>query len=691
MPKIKLFCILLIIILISPTKSKDVHYELLIKTVPGNPDGFPRPVIGVYDHKKLNMTDGRFLPEDRPFPGPLLRATIGDILHLKVHNMFDSDTTSIHFHGLHMKNNPWMDGVADVTQCGISPGKSFEYVFDLTQSGTFWYHSHTSTQYSDGLVGPIVIDPIEDLLLKEWSYTKEHILMLQDWFHEPSDNIITLYNGPRNIFKHFSPQYPWPTVSLLINGKGLFNCSTVDNWNYTLCNYDDVNPCDFDRKQCIPLRPPFYGNCHSVQDENPPFGVDKFSCDANHNARLRFINAAGNSPLRIWIDRHNLTIVARDGIDTKPSSVEYLTIPVGQRIDVIVNCDQDPKFDYYIFVTVATGFLPRGSVVPKIYSWAYLSYGKSNLPLEPLFYPSDHFDDAIEFYKDNITSEYGLVPTEDKFSKPADKRIVVTYGCSYEITSGYPLESWQVNDLIFPMPSTPILQQIKGFKAITNIDNSIIKLESGKTYEFVIFSADGAQQHPWHLHGYTLEFVKVGHIDLSALPTAMMDACGYPMPNTSSVDWNLILDPINKHMPILTIGDSFTVPNGGYVVFRFKADNEGPWMFHCHVNWHMMQGMMTIISVEKNGAYPSIKSPPKDFPICYPTNASINLDPHTKKIAIIVILSSFFSGIVLCLVIMLGLTFIARSKKCNKCTKYKRKPTNDESANRLLSEDELVD
>lgn len=50
-----------------------------------------------------------------------------------------------------------MDGVAGVSQCAIPPGSNFTYEFQvINQRGTFWYHAHTSVQYSDGLFGPIV-------------------------------------------------------------------------------------------------------------------------------------------------------------------------------------------------------------------------------------------------------------------------------------------------------------------------------------------------------------------------------------------------------------------------------------------------------------------------------------------------------------------------------------------------------
>lgn len=48
-----------------------------------------------------------------------------------------------HWHGLLQPGTFWADGVAGVTQCPISPNRSFEYVFRANaRAGTFWYHSH---------------------------------------------------------------------------------------------------------------------------------------------------------------------------------------------------------------------------------------------------------------------------------------------------------------------------------------------------------------------------------------------------------------------------------------------------------------------------------------------------------------------------------------------------------------------
>lgn len=39
------------------------------------------------------------------------------------------------------------------------------------------------------------------------------------------------------------------------------------------------------------------------------------------------------------------------------------------------------------------------------------------------------------------------------------------------------------------------------------------------------------------------------------------------------------------------------MPKMGYVVLRFRADNEGLWLFHCHVLWHHAVGMAMAFQV----------------------------------------------------------------------------------------------
>jgi hypothetical protein len=63
------------------------------------------------------------------------------------------------------------------------------------------------------------------------------------------------------------------------------------------------------------------------------------------------------------------------------------------------------------------------------------------------------------------------------------------------------------------------------------------------------------------------------------------------------------------------IKDTVVIPTSGYVVLRFRTTNPGPFMLHCHIDDHVIEGMAMIIDIapDKRPQYPS------GFPTCLPT------------------------------------------------------------------------
>ena len=72
-----------------------------------------------------------------------LQVCKGDRIIVDVTNALSTETTTIHWHGLHMRGRPWMDGVPSITQCPILPGHTFRYEFPADIAGSFIWHSHS--------------------------------------------------------------------------------------------------------------------------------------------------------------------------------------------------------------------------------------------------------------------------------------------------------------------------------------------------------------------------------------------------------------------------------------------------------------------------------------------------------------------------------------------------------------------
>jgi FtsP/CotA-like multicopper oxidase with cupredoxin domain len=96
----------------------------------------------------LDLGDGHtFRGYNASMPGPEIRVGAGDTVRVAVQNELEEATT-IHWHGLPVPNR--MDGVPDVTQEPIPPGRSFTYEFVAYPAGTYVYHSHAGYQLDQG-------------------------------------------------------------------------------------------------------------------------------------------------------------------------------------------------------------------------------------------------------------------------------------------------------------------------------------------------------------------------------------------------------------------------------------------------------------------------------------------------------------------------------------------------------------
>ena len=92
-------------------------------------------------------------------PGPTMRMTEGDLVHITVVNPITSKNShSMHMHSRH---EPIMDGTYGVSG-DIKPGENFTYTFVAGPAGLYPYHCHVSPivdHINHGLYGAMIIDP----------------------------------------------------------------------------------------------------------------------------------------------------------------------------------------------------------------------------------------------------------------------------------------------------------------------------------------------------------------------------------------------------------------------------------------------------------------------------------------------------------------------------------------------------
>ena len=76
--------------------------------------------------------------------------------------------------------------------------------------------------------------------------------------------------------------------------------------------------------------------------------------------------------------------------------------------------------------------------------------------------------------------------------------------------------------------------------------------------------------------------------------------------------------------------DTFVLRPDGHIVLRFKADNPGVLLFHCHIEWHVDQGLIATMVEAPLEIQKSLSIPQNHFDACitgkvpYSGNAAAN-------------------------------------------------------------------
>jgi len=151
-----------------------------------------------------------------------------------------------------------------------------------------------------------------------------------------------------------SPDFEGHTFSdnNLINGRMNFDCNSVPEGDKTKCTNNA--------------------------------GLSKFKFKAGKTHRLRFINSGSQGVERISIDEHTMTVIANDFVEVKPYDTKVVTIGTGQRVDVVVKADGDPKSTYWL-----RSNLTSCSSAKQPYALAAIYYNEADTEMIPTSTPWD--------------------------------------------------------------------------------------------------------------------------------------------------------------------------------------------------------------------------------------------------------------------------------------------------------------
>ena len=269
--------------------------------------------------------------------GPLIRAKTGDLLSVPVTNTLD-DATSIHWHGIAMRNND--DGVPGVTQTPIMAASAFEYNFLLGQPGTYWYHSHADMQRERALSGALIVDDPNEPM----AYDQEWIIILDDWL----DGL---------------PGTPEQALSTLTEGSGMggMGSGMSGMGSKFTSSYLGGDAGDL----------PF--PAHLFNGRTAP-DVEIFESRPGNRIRLRLINASGDTAYRVGAPGQKITLTHADGFPVVHQDVDAVVLGMGERIDALLTVSdgytpvialpEGKEGSAYGLVSTGTGNAPSPGSVP---------------------------------------------------------------------------------------------------------------------------------------------------------------------------------------------------------------------------------------------------------------------------------------------------------------------------------------
>ncbi|MDB6087366.1 MAG: multicopper oxidase [Gammaproteobacteria bacterium] len=481
-------------------------------------------------------------------PAPLLRWREGDTVTVRVVNRLTTPT-SLHWHGVLVPSD--MDGVPGLSFGGIAPGETFVYRFRLNQSGTYWYHSHSRFQEQTGLYGPIVIEPRGG---ERHAADREHVVLLSDWTDA-------------------NPEHLYRTLKLQSDYFNFGQRTAVDfvhdlrkhGWKPTLAERRlwgsmRMSPTDLADVS---------GHTYTyLMNGASPAGNWTGLFQPGERVRLRFINGSSMSYFDVRIPGLQLTVVAADGQDIEPVSVEEFRLAAGEVYDVIVEPREDRAYTIFAQSIDRSGYA-RGTLAPQPGMQAEVP----SLDARALLAAADMGMGSMAgvpgmdmgsgtSYGPNVDS-VAMDPRRE-LDDPGvglrdNGRRVLTYADLH--TLGGPIDSRPAGREIVLHLTGHMQRFVWSFDGRKFSAADPLKFNYGERLRLVLVN-DSMMNHPIHLHGM----------------------------------WGEVEGPDGE---VVFRKHTINVQPGQRLSYRVTADAIGRWAYHCHLLFHMEAGMFREVHVDR--------------------------------------------------------------------------------------------
>ncbi|KAF2265174.1 iron transport multicopper oxidase FET3 precursor [Lojkania enalia] len=280
---------------------------------------------------------------------------------------------------------------------------------------------------------------------------------------------------------------------------------------------------------------------------------------------VRMINIGAFAAHYIWFEDHTMQIVEVDGSYTEPTDADMIYMTAAQRYSVLITAKNNTDAN---FAFVGAMDQDLFDVVPdglnsNVTGWLVYDDSLEKHPPKDVnaFEPFDDFS-LVPWDKEEL---YDKVDRTIRLDLKMDN---LDDGANYAF----------FNDVTYVRPKVPTLYTVLSTgpnatnPTIYGSNTNQFLLEPNEVVE-IILNNDDPGKHPFHLHGHTFQVISRSD-----------DEAGFYDPSSSS---SFPSTPMKR--------DTVLVRPNGNAVMRFRADNPGVWFFHCHIEWHVVSGLVATI------------------------------------------------------------------------------------------------
>ena len=479
-------------------------------------------------------------------PAPTLKMQEGDTVTIRVHNQLN-ESTSIHWHGLLVPFE--MDGVPGISFDGIPAGSTFTYKFKLTQSGTYWYHSHTGFQEQTGMRGAIVIEPKGR---ERYPIEEDHVILLSDWTHRDPHNLLKLLKQRADF-----DNYHLPDFKKLLSDIAATDLEAAYD-KRKVWNQMRMMPTDFTDLS---------GETTFTYLMNGKTTAANWTqlVKAGQPVKLRFINGSAQTIFDVRIPGLKMKVVATDGIDVAPVDVDDFRIGVAETYDVIVTPTRDAHTIFaqnidrtgFVATTLATKRGARAAI-PAMDDVEWLTMSDMMGAMGANGYDARHAKTEYDFKTDMRVDSPRMNLDDPGINLRDINRKVLTYNQLHSVGDEIMAEQRKPTREIEIHLTGNMERYIWALDGIMFKDAPPVNIKPGERVRITLVN-DTMMNHPMHLHGMWSDL------------------------RTPDGDFQ-----VRKHTIMVQPAQKIS----------FDVTGEaGRWAWHCHLLYHMEAGMFREVAV----------------------------------------------------------------------------------------------